>query len=129
MAEVVLKLKDVLALHTTLVKIEDAPLSIEAAYGLALMKDDVQKHYEFYNEQWQKIMSKYADKDESGEIIFNDNYEFTVGKDHADEFRKDSEDLINLEVKLPYRELTLDSLRAAGLTITDLYNLRHLIKE
>lgn len=124
-----MKLKDALALYSTIAKMEEISLDIKVAYKLALLKEPLEKHYNFYNDQWKRVMNEYALKDEEGNIALNKSKEFTVPKEKAEDFEKASNELAELEVELPAPDIELDSLADSGLGISDLYNLRHIIKE
>lgn len=124
-----MKLKDALALYSTIAKMEEISLDIKVAYKLALLKEPLEKHYNFYNDQWKRVMNEYALKDDEGNIALNESKEFTVPKEKAKDFEKASNELAELEVELPAPAIELDSLADSGLGISDLYNLRHIIKE
>lgn len=124
-----MKLKDALALYSTIAKMDEISLDIKVAYKLALLKEPLEKHYNFYNDRWKRIMDEYALRDEEGNISLNKAREFTIPKEKANDFERASNELAELEIELPASAIELDSLADSGLGISDLYNLRYIIKE
>lgn len=88
----------------------------------------VETEASFYQEKYSEILSKYAEKDDDGNILRTENG-IKINKDKVDDFNKEITDLNNVEVEIPNIEFTLDELNKCDLTGNGLYALYPLVKD
>lgn len=86
-------------------------LPLKGAYKLNKIKKAVEKESEFYQEKFQEIVDKYAQKDENGNVIFSEDKSQIMIKDGmVDECNQALDDLQSLEVGVETYGLTLEDL-------------------
>lgn len=88
----------------------------------------VETEASFYQEKYSEILSKYAEKDDDGNILRTENG-IKINKDKVDDFNKEITELNNVEVEIPNIEFTLDELNKCDLTGNGLYALYPLVKD
>lgn len=85
----------------------DLPLKV--AYKLNKMKKSIDSESSFYSEKFQKIIDKYAKKDDDGNVVFNDDRsQIIIQEDKIEECNDALEDLQKLEVEIDNQNLTID---------------------
>lgn len=88
----------------------------------------VETETNFYQEKYSEILSKYAEKDDSGKILQTDKG-IQINKDRVNDFNKEIVDLDSVDVEKPDVEFTLEELNKCDLTGNGLYALYPFIKE
>lgn len=88
----------------------------------------VETEANFYQEKYSEILSKYAEKDDSGKILQTDKG-IQINKDKVNDFNKEIVDLDSVDVEKPDTEFTLEELNKCDLTGNGLYALYPFIKE
>lgn len=111
------------ALH----KLQNAPLSLKAAFKIRTLVKAIDKEKATYEETRQGALNKYGKKNEDGSLLTlgeNKNVQFEDGM--FEKFMSDLNDLAGIEVNLPQ----LDAADLTGITVSadDLAYLEELIK-
>ncbi len=89
----------------------DVSLPLKGAYKLNKLKKAIEKESEFYQEKFQEIVDKYAQKDEKGELVYSEDRSQIMIKDGmVDECNQALTDLQELEIEVENFGLTLDDL-------------------
>ena len=93
-------------------------LPLKAAYKLTKIKNAVEKETEYYGEKFQEIVDTYAQKDENGNLKYNEDGSQILIKDGmVMECNQKLEELHNLEVGIENYNLTIDDL-GDGIEVT-----------
>ena len=88
---------------------EGASLPLKVAYKLNKIKKAVEENGQFYIEKFQTIIDKYAQKDENGQLVFNnDGDQIIIQEGKIDECNKALEELQNLTVEIDNFNLSID---------------------
>lgn len=124
-----MKLDDVEKLYPILTSIGEKELPIRLAYKFTKFISQIERDYNFYIEETKKIVYKYAEKNEQGEIIFSENGTITLQKEHVSDAEQSLKDLAEIEVETPSITFTLDELESLSITPADLQNLLPFIEE
>ena len=86
-------------------------LPLKGAYKLNKIKKAVEKEGEFYSDKFQEIVDKYAQHDDTGNLVFNEDGSQIMIKDGmVDECNQALEDLQNLEIEIETYGLSLEDL-------------------
>ena len=86
-------------------------LPLKAAYKINKIKKTVEKESDFYSEQFQEILNKYAKKDENGDLVFSESGDQIMIKDDmVDECNQALSALQNLEIQIDNYNFTIDDL-------------------
>ena len=89
----------------------------------------VETEADFYDKKYSEILSKYAEKDESGNIVPTDNGGIKIQEEHIKDFSSDVAKLNSVDVEKPNFEFTVDELNKCDLTGNGLYALYPFIKD
>lgn len=89
----------------------NATLPLKGAYKLNKIRKALDKEGEFYSNKFQEIIDTYAQKDDNGELIFNDDgTQIMIQEDKLEECEKALTDLQNLEVQIENYNFTIEDL-------------------
>lgn len=89
----------------------------------------VETEADFYDKKYSEILSKYAEKDESGNIVPTDSGGIKIQKEYIEDFFSDIAKLDSVDVEKPNFEFTVDELNKCDLTGNGLYALYPFIKD
>lgn len=116
----------------TIIELAEKPMPVSLAAKLLRLVEDLQKENEIIEKQRRLIIEKYADKDEKGEVIINNegNVGFKESKT-AEEAQNELNELANLEVEIIDRGITEEELINSNiqLTLGQLSVLKNFINE
>ncbi len=116
----------------TIASLAEKPMPVSLAAKMLRLAEDLQKENEIIEKQRRLIIEKYADKDEQGELIINNegNVSFKEQKT-AEEAQNELNELANLEVEIIDRKITEEDLVNSNiqLTLGQLSILKNFINE
>ena len=93
-------------------------LPLKAAYKLTKIKQAIEKETEYYGQKFQEIVDTYAQKDENGNLKYNEDGTQIMIKDGlVMECNQKLEELHNLEIGIENYNLTIDDL-GEGIEVT-----------
>ena len=122
------KISEIVKLKMVYEKINQQTVSIKTAYKICKFFTKVEEEYNFYDKELNKILDKYAEKNEDGNYKTNNN-----GVQIKPEFIKTAKDqlesLMNLEVDFIDIKFTLDELDTIQLSIEEINALIPFIEE
>lgn len=82
-------------------KIKNKPLPFKTSYNLMLLAQEIEKHYNFYQEKLQEIIAKYGQRDQDGNLVVTDDGQgIKLVEETKDEAREKISELRNLEVEI-----------------------------
>lgn len=86
-------------------------LPLKAAYKLTKIKNAVENETQYYGEKFQEIVDTYAQKDENGNLKYNeDGTQILIKDGMVMECNQKLEELHNLEVGIENYNLTIEDL-------------------
>ena len=121
---------EALAFQELYQKIKNDRISFKTAYkfnkiNLALLPD-----IEFYQENIQKILDNYAEKDEDGNFKSNEeNSGVMIKEEKIEQCHKEINDLQSIDVEISDIVFTMDELEGLKITPLELSSLMPLIKD
>ena len=125
-----LTIKDLVLFYNLYDQIKDRAPSIKTAYKMNKIYERAAQEQTFIQEQQQKIVEKYAQRDEKGNLILTDDKtDILVEPSKMNECKKALRELVEIEVELPDYSFTLDELEPLKLSINDLQPLMNFICE
>lgn len=101
----------------------------KTAYRVSRMLRELDKEYTLFNETRSELIKKYGAKDENGELLVNENGDYTLEKDHVDEFYKEINDLLRNEVELNANKIDINELAELNFTPNEMLSLEPFIDE
>ena len=108
-------------------KLNNSILPVKTSYKLSKNIKTIDKEIVLYNEERQKLINKYATKNEAGENkIENGSFEI----EDIENFNKEHKELLDIEVDIKIEKINIDELAKSDLTITpgELFLVDYLIK-
>lgn len=103
-------------------------LPIKVSYAINKTRKALIEEAKTFEEERTKLIHLYAEKDESGEYIVEDG-NYKIIPEHATDFSKGYNDLLNLEVDVQITQFSIEDLNGFNLSVLDLDRLDFMIKE
>lgn len=110
-----MKLKKIIDAVPALQKLANADMSLKRLYWVKKLITQLESEVKFFNEEREKIIKKHC---ENGK----------VKPDHVDEYKKDFEELLALEVNVNYKEVEIPDTEDIKLSVNDLEALNGFVK-
>jgi hypothetical protein len=123
-----MKLSQIEPLKETLLNISQKELPFRLAYKISKLSEKIEKDYLFFTEEVQKIIIKYAERDEKGEIAFEGN-NVKIQRDLIEQAEKDLKELDEVEIEQIDVSFTLDELENLNIKPLEVSALMPFIKE
>ena len=121
-------MKQGIALYNFYPNIKDAVIPIKLAYKFSKSFNKISQELEFYNEQLKKILDRYAERDEDGQLITQENsVKIKLGCEAT--CQQELHELDSIQIDLDDFSFTLDELENLNLTIEQMNALLPFIKE
>jgi hypothetical protein len=111
------------------IKLRDQSLPLKTPYKLSKLARRLETEQAFYQDKLRKILSQYAEKDENGEIKFDENGNATFAPEVIRKCEKEIVELQNFKIEDIEITFTLDELEALQITPLELNCLFPLITE
>ena len=104
-----LKMYQVVELPSTFEKIKSLKLPFKTAYRVTLLMQEIQKHVDFYQEEFRKLLLDYCRKDEDGNPVpTEDGQGVLLAEETMNEAYTKLAELRGLDVELPDTKLSVD---------------------
>lgn len=87
-------------------KLIKTELPVLAAYKLKKVASIVNEEQKKFEEVRSELVSKHAKKNKKGEIVKDENGGYAVAKENMDEFLKEVDQLLSVEVEVPKIKLS-----------------------
>lgn len=92
-------------LYDAIKKLYDTQLDYSSAHALVMTKNELEPHVMFFAENEKAMIEKYANKDEEGNLISEEDGRFTVSPENAKKFNEERVKLNSVEVEVQERKL------------------------
>lgn len=119
-----INLQDCLVFQEVYSSLKDKIIPIQLAYSLTLLNEKNKTNYNFWQEEFNKILNLYCEKNEDGTIKMSDDQSsFIIIKDKIEECQKAIMELNNTEVeieKIKIKNKDFEKLNETNLKFRDL---------
>lgn len=111
-------------------KVKSQKLPFKTSYRLTLLAQEIQKHIDFYQENFRKLITEYSKKDENGNPLSNEDgtgimlEEATMSEAYAK-----LNELHELDAELPDVKFTLDDFDNIELSPEEMYIIFPFIED
>lgn len=109
-------------------QIGQVKISSKLAYKIMKFYKSIETEEEFYNNKRNEIISMYAEKDDNGQPIVENNMVRLVA-DKVDDANMAMHELNSMDVITPNIKFTLSELEGLELSVADMYALDAFIEE
>ena len=101
----------------------------KTAYRVSRMLRELDSEYSLFNETRAELIKKYGVRDENGELVVSENGDYTLEKEHIEDFYKEINDLLKNEIELNVNKIDLDDLGDITFTPNEMLMLEPFIEE
>ena len=105
-----IKLNDVVNATETLNKIMQQSFKGSLAFKIARLARELDKEMQTFNTERQKIIQKYGEKDENGELIVDEKGLINFDKTNLKEINEEFNSLLNTELEINADKLPMNSI-------------------
>jgi len=125
-----IKLGDLNIILDSLNKLIDKEVNIKTSYKLSKLFKQLINEYNHFDENRIKLLNKYAEKDNNGEVKVNkENNSVFILDVNKGKFNKEFSELVSIEVEFVFEKVRLDDLGDTIISPRDLFNLDFLFEE
>lgn len=118
-----------LAFRTFYSKIKDQKFPLRTGYRLNCIAKALEPHISFYQESITNIINEFAEKDENGKIIPDENGNFKILTEHIEICNTKITELLNLEIEIDVKQLNIEELENIEVGMEDLVGISPFITE
>jgi hypothetical protein len=111
-----IKLSDVVNATETFNKIMQQSFKGSLAFKIARLARELDKEMQTFNSERQKIIQKYGEKDENGELKIDENGNVKFENSKIQEINDEFNSLLNTELEINADKLPMDSIDAFEIT-------------
>ena len=116
----------------TLRELSNKQLKSKVAYKLARIAREVDKESQLFNDERNKLIEKYAERDEEGNFKPNENgqiYVDVTNLEKVEQFSNEINELLETEIEVNAEKLSLNDLDETGMTPKDFNKMMVFIEE
>lgn len=125
-----MKLNEVVELYSNMRDLATKEMKASLAFKFSRIIKSLENEIQNFEEQRQKLIDQYGEKDENGEVISQEDGSIKIQKDREEEMIKEYQDLMNTELDLTFTKVTIDELDTIdGITPEKLIKLDSIIEE
>lgn len=115
-----LKFFQIRELNNLYPKLKDAKLPLKTSYQLSLAFDEIEKRMAFYQNEFQKIIDEFAERDEAGDYVpSDDGAGVKVQKGKTDECNARVIELNQIDIDIPDLNLSIEDFGDLDLTLDE----------
>lgn len=122
-------LNDVVNATGTFNKIMQQSFKGSLAFKIARLARELDKEMQTFNEERQKIIQKYAKKDENGELITDENGNVTFDTDKVQEVNEEFNSLLGTELEVNADKLPMECMDSFELTPQEMLGIEMFFEE
>lgn len=106
-------------------------LPVKVSYTLSRNIDHIESALKPYETERQKLLDKYADKDDHGKLAMRPDGISVKFKDEAAEagWKKDIDELLDIEADVDIRNIKLDDLSSVNFSAAEIGAIEYMIEE
>ena len=111
-------------------KVKNQKMSFKTSYKLTLLAQEVQKHIDYYQEQFRNLLLEYSKKDENGNPVpTEDGQGVLLVEETMNEAYQKLGELRELDVEVPDSKFSPDDFGSVELTPTEMIIIMPVIAE
>jgi hypothetical protein len=104
-------------------------LPVKASYSIEKNLMKLQSELKPYFAQRQKLVDKYAEKDEKGNPKADKNGQLQFSGENREKWDKDIKDLLDITSEVPIRKFKLSELNGRDLSVAELSAIDYMIED
>ncbi len=125
---ITVKLSDLVNSTETLQKLAQKDFKAKLAWSISRLLKAADAEIQNFNEARMELIKKYGEKDETGELISDENGNCKIPPEVTKDFNAEFVDLINSEIEINANKLQLDLFEDTNFTPSDMAILEPFIE-
>ena len=95
--------------------IKEMVLPVKASYAVSKNIKKIEKEIEAYNEERAKLLDKYGEKDENGNLVVSEEQNIKILPENVKNWNEDLSELLDIEVEVDIHKLNFSVLEESGM--------------
>lgn len=125
---ITVKMSELLNSTETLQSLAQKSLKAKLAFQVGRMLKAADKEIQDFNETRMKVITKYGEKDENGELITDENNNCKIDPNSAAAFNTEFNELLNSEIEINANKIKVEDLENLDFTPSEMINLEPFIE-
>lgn len=113
----------------SLIEISKKQLPIKVSYAIAKNIAKIESELNVYNKEREKLLDKYAVKDEHGNISVDENNQIKIQEEHVEDWNRDIKELLAIENDVDIHMFSIEALDGYDMTPAELMLIDYMIEE
>lgn len=123
-----LKLYEILNAVEVLKKVMNSAVSLKTAYRLSKVAKKCNEELALVQETQKKLVAKYGDKNEKGEVLTDAKGNVTVSEEAAKEYKTELAEFLNTEVEIDVDQVVIKADEKIEISAAELMVVENIIK-
>ena len=114
-----------------LLNLSNIQLPVRTSYVISRNIKKIEKELEIYNTERQKLLDKYAEKNEDGSLKVDENDQLKIPNENLKAWNKDINELLDIEIDIDIHKFNIKDLLNSNCEITanELILIDYMIEE
>lgn len=108
--------------------LKDKAFNLQTQYKILRLVKAIEEEDELMQQSVLKVAEQYAQRDENGQIIINEDGGFSLDRNRMEEITNELNNINNAEIQIPDIYFSLDEFEGLGLTLEELDAFMAFIK-
>jgi hypothetical protein len=104
-------------------------LPVKVSYAIAKNIAKIEAELNVYNKEREKLIEKYAVKDEQSKTIVDENNQISIKEEHIKDWNRDIKELLSIENEVDIHKFSIDALEGYSMTPAELMIIDYMIEE
>ena len=122
-------LNDIVNSMSVFNKIMQQPVNGSLAFKIARLARELNKEIETFNQEKDKLLDKYGEKNEQGELLTDENNNIKIPPENMTEINNEFNSLLNTIVEINCDKISIDQLDNFTITPQEMINLQSFLEE
>lgn len=110
-------------------EISKKQLPVKVSYAIAKNIAKIEAELNVYNKEREKLLDKYAVKDEHGNISVDENNQIKIREEYITDWNRDIKELLSIENEVDIHKFSIDALEGYSMTPAELMIIDYMIEE
>lgn len=110
-------------------EISKKQLPVKVSYAIAKNIAKIEAELNVYNKEREKLLDKYAVKDEHGNISVDENNQIKIREEYITDWNRDIKELLSIENEVDIYKFSIDALEGYSMTPAELMIIDYMIEE
>ena len=104
-------------------------LPVKVSYAIAKNIAKIEAELNVYNKEREKLLDKYAVKDEHGNISVDENNQIKIREEYITDWNRDIKELLSIENEVDIHKFSIDVLEGYSMAPAELMIIDYMIEE